>query len=118
MRAISLSRFGSRCSTTTNAQPLSAGIASKKLLKASMPPAEAPMPTTGIALSETLSAASCMAASPGFAFRSRRERFPGLSGRFAMGALTMRLHHITTIATFPKKRVKRYRGRHLSHQDH
>src|ERR1700712_6025931 len=43
--AISLSRSGSRWSTTTNAQSFSAGIASKKLLSASIPPADAPRPT-------------------------------------------------------------------------
>src|SRR5437762_1328548 len=42
-----LSWVGSRCGISTNARPLSAGMCVKNLLKASSPPAEAPMPTTG-----------------------------------------------------------------------
>ena len=39
--------FGSRCWISTKAMPQLAGNASKNLLKASRPPAEAPSPTTG-----------------------------------------------------------------------
>src|SRR5215472_10730448 len=40
---------GSRCWTTTKAMPQVGGIAGMKAWSASMPPADAPMPTTGIA---------------------------------------------------------------------
>ena len=43
--AIALSWSGSRCCTTTKAMPLSAGMFAKNVVKASSPPAEAPMPT-------------------------------------------------------------------------
>ena len=46
--AKALSRVGSKCRMITKAHPLSAGIASRKRLAASSPPADAPMPTTGI----------------------------------------------------------------------
>ena len=45
---IKLSCLGSRCGTSTKAMPLSDGTAPKNFLKASSPPADAPMPTTGI----------------------------------------------------------------------
>ena len=38
---------GSRCWTSTNAIPLSAGMCEKNFWKASRPPADAPIPTTG-----------------------------------------------------------------------
>jgi hypothetical protein len=41
-----LSCSGERCWTSTNAMPLSAGMAAKKVRNASSPPAEAPIPTT------------------------------------------------------------------------
>jgi hypothetical protein len=44
-----LSRFGARCSTTKNAIPLSGGIVPKNVLRASIPPADAPMPTMRVA---------------------------------------------------------------------
>src|SRR5262245_16158095 len=44
---IKLSCVGSRWGMRTKAMPLSAGMAVKNFLKASSPPAEAPMPTTG-----------------------------------------------------------------------
>src|SRR5690606_16357141 len=47
MRSSMLSWWGDRCSTTTNAMPGSAGMCLKKVFSASMPPADAPMPTTG-----------------------------------------------------------------------
>jgi hypothetical protein len=47
MSVSQLSCVGSRCITTTKAMPLSAGIAAKNSSKASTPPADAPMPTTG-----------------------------------------------------------------------
>src|SRR5215472_7974981 len=50
---------GSRCWTTTKASPGLAASAEKNILSASMPPAEAPMPTIG------KSARSCGASSPG-----------------------------------------------------
>src|SRR5882724_13376618 len=45
MLGISLRCWGSRCTTTTNAAPVSAGTASKKACSARTPPAEAPMAT-------------------------------------------------------------------------
>ncbi len=36
---------GAKCCTSTNAMPVSAGMWVKNVLKASRPPAEAPMPT-------------------------------------------------------------------------
>ncbi len=42
-----LLRSGGRCRITTNAMPLSGGMASKKLWNASIPPAEAPIPIIG-----------------------------------------------------------------------
>jgi hypothetical protein len=44
---ISVAWCGSRCCTTTKDMPLSGGIAVKNFWKASSPPAEAPIPTTG-----------------------------------------------------------------------
>src|ERR1019366_2240058 len=42
-----LSCVGSKCCTNTNALPESSGMALSNFLKASNPPAEAPIPTTG-----------------------------------------------------------------------
>src|SRR5438093_1607898 len=44
--AIWLAWVGSRCWTTTNVKPESAGISLKNSFSESIPPAEAPMPTT------------------------------------------------------------------------
>src|SRR5581483_1943839 len=58
-----LSWTGSRCGTSTKAMPLSAGMAANSLLKASSPPAEAPIPAMGKpdarGLSSTGAAAAC-----------------------------------------------------------
>lgn len=42
-----LTCVGARCWTSTNAMPVSAGRAWSRCLKASRPPADAPMPTIG-----------------------------------------------------------------------
>ena len=42
-----VSCVGSRCCTNTNAMPVSSGSARRSWVKASRPPAEAPIPTTG-----------------------------------------------------------------------
>src|ERR1700734_2219787 len=42
-----LSCFGDKCKTMTNAMPASLGMFSNRRSKVWMPPAEAPMPTTG-----------------------------------------------------------------------
>ena len=47
---------------TTKAMPLSAGIAAKKLLNASSPPAEAPMPTISCGPRGVLAAAAALPA--------------------------------------------------------
>ncbi len=41
-----LSKSGDRCCSTTNAIPLSSGMAANSVSSASSPPADAPMPTT------------------------------------------------------------------------
>src|SRR5262245_42011013 len=60
---ISVAWRGSRCWTTTNAIPVSGGTWAKNFWKASSPPADAPMPTTGaILVGERESGARVLAA--------------------------------------------------------
>src|SRR5437762_4060407 len=48
MAARLLSYSGDKCITTTNASPLLAGICSKNCCNTTMPPADAPRPTTPV----------------------------------------------------------------------
>ena len=60
---MTLLKSGDRCWTTTNAMPVSSGIAPKNCSSASSPPAEAPTPTTNSSAGSSADARSSEARS-------------------------------------------------------
>ena len=84
---------GSRCTTTRKAMPASAGMAWKNVSRASRPPAEAPIPTTG---------------KPGMAGGGGvvGEAVVLMGGFFAVAGFAVRLRGFFALIVYPRCQVR------------
>ena len=100
-----LACVGSRCGISTKAIPVSAGSASSNFRKASSPPAEAPIPTTGKA-----GLASSLVAPP--ARRRERVRRSGFVAPSGTGLLRLLpVKGVTTLLIASRPKIKGIRTR-------